>query len=223
MNTTGNYHFLIASNWTPSRFTEAHLVVKFGEILDNKSLLIFMRLLILWFSIFSISLPSVHSRCESIRLFSKCPCLWLSWLSLPAAFLILLHLSLEMGWPQLPTVLSTQTHQGFIWGEYEWCFTFIFIIFLWIQSWIFLSSSEHKSDTSIKLYIPMARSHFQVAVVNSKLGTVCEKSKLGFSPQVPHFKFIYSEFHLSFYCRHSMSSGSSAIHTQPLSLVPWII
>lgn len=118
---------------------------------------------------------------------------------------------------------SPRIHMRWIWVVFYVLFTFIFIIFPWIQSWIFLSSSEHKSDTSTKLYIPMARSHFQVAVVNSELGTVYEKSKLGFSPQVPHFKFIYSEFHLSFYCRHSMSSGSSAIHTQPLSLVPWII
>lgn len=33
---------------------------------------------------------------------------------------------------------------------------FISIIFPRIQFWIFLSSSEHKSDMSIKLYIPMA-------------------------------------------------------------------
>lgn len=67
----------------------------------------------------------------------------------------------------------------------------------------------------------MARSHSQVSVVNSELSTVYWEVKIGFfPPQVPQFKFIYAEFHLSFYCHHSMSSGSSAIHTQPLSLVP---
>lgn len=56
MNTTSNYCFLIASSWTTSGFIEAHLVVKFGEILNNESLLIFMQLLILCFSVFCVSL-----------------------------------------------------------------------------------------------------------------------------------------------------------------------
>lgn len=40
---------------------------------------------------------------------------------------------------------------------------------------------------------------------------------------VSHFEFIWAEFHLSLYHCHSLSSGPSAIRTQPLSLVPWII
>lgn len=139
-----------------------------------------MQLLILWFCVFCVSFPSVHSRCKSIRLFCKCPCLWLSWLSLPAAFLILLHLSLEMG---LSTVLNTpRIHMRWIWVVFYVLLTCLFIIFPRIQIGIFLSSSEHKSDMSIKFYIPMARSHFQVSVVNSELRTVYGKSKLGFFP-----------------------------------------
>lgn len=186
-----------------------------------------MQLLISWFSIICISLLCVCTRWKSLKLFSKHPCLWLSWLSLPAAFLILLHLSLEMGGPRLHTVLNTQVHQGFGWWirvTFFTLFTVPFIIFPKIQLWIFLSGSEHKSDISIKLSILMARSHFQVAIVNSELSTVYRKLRLGFFPPRASLQ-IYLSWISSVILLPSLHviRVFCNSHSALLSLVPWII